>query len=263
MDYAISNKTKDHIATLANAQPDKEVCGYWIPSIDLVYPVENISENPVDRFEIDIDLHLKMMNRYHDAIIYHSHVGENQSSTLSTMDILNSKKLRVPYLVYHQFFAEWDYYDPLSLDPYPLMGLPYIPESLEFYLGRPWQWERFDCFTLLRNYYRGMLGIKLDDFSRLGEEDCITDPQWNQFIENYENQGFRKLETDEPIQNNDVFLMNMVGKQIHHCAVVIDSKTHTAIHILGENFLSKKFKYGKYTQECTKLIVRYQKATVN
>ena len=258
MPFVIHPQIQDSIIKLATSDPGNEICGYWSQSADIVYPVPNISPNPVESFEVDLDTHLRLIKVYPDAVIFHSHVGDSQGSKLSQSDILNSKKLKIPYLVYHAQFCEWDYFDPNSINSYPLLDNPHPENSVEFYLGQQWQWERFDCYTLFRNYYRGVLGINLRDFSRLGDEDCIADTKWNQYTDNYASQGFRALNDDDELQDHDVMLMTLVGNQIHHCAIVIDAKNKIAIHVLGEQRFSKRFKFGRGWMERTRLVIRHK-----
>ena len=258
MPFVIPEIIKSAIQDLAMTNPMEEVCGYAVLASGLVLPCENVAEDKAKTFGIDPETHLETMERHSDAIIYHSHVTDAVPAILSEADILASKALNIPYLVYHVDFAEWDYYDPSNLDPYPLVENPHPIDSVEFYLGKRWCWERFDCYTLFRNFYRGVLGIQLKDFSRKGGEESIASPDWNQYVDNYESQGFRKLEPNAPLQNYDVLLMNLVGNQIHHAAIVVDAQKKLAIQMLGEGRLSEMFKITDSHLTRTRLIIRHK-----
>jgi len=103
-----------------------------------------------------------------------------------------------------------------------------------------------------------MLGIELKDFSRKGGEESIASPDWTQYVDNYKSQGFRKLEHGEPIQNYDVLLMNLVGNQIHHAAIIVDGDKKLAIQMLGEGRLSEMFKVTDSHLTRTRLIIRHR-----
>ena len=258
MPFVIPELIKSAIKALALANPTKEICGYAVLDSGFVLPCENVAEDKARTFRIDPETHLETIETYPTAIIYHSHVTDAVPSTLSEADILASKALNIPYVVYHVDFDEWDYFDPSSLDPYPLVENPHSPKSVEFYLGHRWQWERFDCYTLFRNFYRGVLGIQLKDFSRKGGEESIVSSDWNQYVDNFESQGFRKVETGEPIQNYDVLLMCLVGNQIHHAAIIVDAQKKLAIQMLGEGRLSEMFKVTDSHLTRTRLVIRHR-----
>jgi hypothetical protein len=59
-----------------------------------------------------------------------------------------------------------------------------------------------------------MLDIELPDFPRGDIEETVS-PNWDMFGANFADCGFRKLETDEPLQANDVILMCIVGDRTH------------------------------------------------
>jgi len=258
MSFVIPEIIKSAIKALALANPTKEICGYAILDSGLVMPCDNVATDKAKAFRIDSETHLEMIEAYSDAIIYHSHVTDSVPAILSEADILASKALNIPYLVYHVDFDEWDYYDPSSLDSYPLLPNPHPIDSVEFYLGKRWSWERFDCYTLFRNFYRGVLGIQLKDFSRKGGEESIASPDWNQYVDNYQSQGFRKLEPNAPLQNYDVLLMCLVGNQIHHAAIVVDAQKKLAIQMLGEGRLSEMFKVTDSHLTRTRLVIRHR-----
>lgn len=258
MIFTIPDKVKALIRLEAEKDRSIECCGYWIRDKDLIIPAKNTHSKPGHNFSIDGNFHASMIDRYPDAIIYHSHIGEDTASLLSHQDIESSKRSKVPYLVYHVDFKEWDYYDSSNLNPYPLVSINYSEDCLDFYLGSPWQWDRFDCYSLFKNYYRGMLGIKLRDFSRKGEEGIVTDPNWNQYVNNYESQGFLSKPLDSELHKNDVMLMTLIGDRIHHALIVVDTERMIGIQILGEGRVSEKVAIGQSLRRRTRMIIRHK-----
>lgn len=260
----IIDQIKDHAAS----KPNEEVCGYAFLDEGFSIPMNNVDPDPVNHFAIDPDDHLAIIETFANPVIYHTHHGDDVPGTLSDRDIIASKALKIPYLLVHTDYNHIDYFDPASINPYPLLDNPYHPSEVDFYLGVPWAFERSDCYALFRNYYRGVLGIELNDYPRGASPADVTLKTWNLFTDNYEREGFRKLDDDEPLQLHDVILMTLVGSQVHHCAIVIDADKRHCIHTtcLQANDgtlipkLSERFVYGHrgYWVDCTRLIIRHR-----
>jgi len=250
----LSTQIKREIINQAIATPDVEICGV-ILSDGGVLQMNNCADEPQHNFIIEQN----EFNLVRGSVvaIYHSHCLDSQPAILSREDVANSKASKLPYVLYHTIFGQWDYYDPLDIYPYPLISNPYIPSELGFYLGWKFDYNRSDCYTLVRSYYKGKLKIDLPDFPRNQIEET-TSPDWDMFAGNFEKAGFRKLEHDEPLQANDVILMCISGTQTHHSAILLDPKTGKALHNLGEGRLSELFMYGGYWLTATRFACRYQ-----
>ena len=251
----LTDQIKQKIIAHSSYQPEMEICGL-ICENDEVVPCPNVARNPQEQFEISTDYFLEINAANRVKAVYHSHWQDTDESWLSEADIANSKALKLPYILYHSTFGEWDFYDPNNLYPYPLIPNPHKPKQLEFYLGWLFQYNRSDCYTLFRSFYKGMLDIELPDYPR-GDIEETTSPNWDMFAENFKECGFRKLNPDEPLQINDVLLMNIVGDRTHHAAILLDPKTGKALHNLGERRLSELFMYGGYWEERTRAVIRY------
>jgi proteasome lid subunit RPN8/RPN11 len=253
----IPTSVQTDISNRAKSSED-EICGYWLPGSDQIIPATNIADDPIDSFKIDPDFHISIMARFPKAVIYHSHRGLQTASHLSYSDLVSSKALKVPYLVYHSDFEEWDYFDPSSVNPYPLIESPHPSESIEHYLGLPWTWNRWDCYSLVQKYYEFVLGIKLQDFNRLGETEGAVVDDWNQFEDNFSSQGFNDIGVGNPIKDNDVILIAYVGEILHHAIVVVDAAEKIGIHILGEGRLSARVRLSSALMRKKKIVVRHR-----
>lgn len=258
----------DQIYMHAEGNKNQEVCGYADLEQGIVYPCENIDSDPVNHFMIDPDAHVSLTETFNNLCIYHTHHGENAIGQLSDHDVISSKATKSPMLMVDTHYGYIDYFDPASINPYPLRDNPYTPGDVEFYLGWEWRFERSDCYALFRNYYRGRLGIELNDYPRGASPADVTLPTWNLFTDNYEREGFRKLDHDEPLRDHDVILMCLIGNQVHHCAIVVDAAKRHCIHVTcaqsndGELIpkLSEKFAYGHhgYWVDHTRLVIRHK-----
>lgn len=246
---------KDH----SIKKPKEEVCGYWLVNENKIIECENVTElDKSNNFLIDVDKHLEITNQYENVVIYHTHCLDSISSILSYQDIGSSKALRIPYLLVHTEFNEIDYYDPTNvLNAYPLKDNPYHESTLDYYLGHANQWDRWDCLSIFRAYYKGVLNIDISDFNRKGEENIILTEGWNLLLDNYVKEGFRALEYGEPLQDNDVAFMCLIGDNVHHIAVIYDAKNNRAIHCLGEENISKEFCFSDSHKRRTRLYIRH------
>ncbi|OKH14875.1 hypothetical protein NIES592_08335 [Fischerella major NIES-592] len=251
----ITTQIKQKIINHSQYQSEMEICGLICENGE-VFPCANIAPNPQEAFEISTDYFDQINAANQVAAIYHSHWQHTQPALLSPTDISNSKAAKLPYVLYHTAFGQWDYYEPNNIYPYPLTPNPHSPKSLEYYLGWRFEYNRSDCYTLFRSYYKGMLDIELPDFPR-GDIEETTSPEWDMFRSNFASCGFRKLEADEPLQTNDVLLMCIVGDRTHHAAILLDPSTGKALHNLGEGRLSEIFMYGGYWVDRTRAVIRY------
>jgi proteasome lid subunit RPN8/RPN11 len=254
----IPESVKLDISNRANVDKN-EICGYWLPGSNQIIPATNIADDPVDSFRIDPDFHISVMARFPNAVIYPSHRGLQTASHLSYSDLCSSKALKIPYLVYHADFDEWDYFDPAAANPYPLIESPHPPQSTEFYIGMPWTWNRWDCYSVVTKCYEFVLGIKLQDFNRLGETEGSVIDDWNQFEENYSSQGFSPIEVDAPLKENDLIFIDYGGVGIlHHVILVIDAEEMIGLHILGEGRLSCRVKLTEPLMRKKKIVARHR-----
>ena len=256
--FTLTTQIKQQIITHSQYLPSLEVCGF-ICENDAV-PCPNIADTPQESFEISTD-YFEEINAITPVLaIYHSHWQDSQPALLSPADISNSKASKIPYLLYHTAFGQWDYYDPNDIYPYPLTPNLHSLLELEYYLGWKFEYNRSDCYTLVRSYYKGMMDLELPDFPR-GDIEETTSPDWDMFRFNFEKVGFRQLETDEPLQANDVVLMCIAGDRTHHAAILLDPTNGKALHNLGEGRLSEIFMYGGYWVERTRYVIRYASYT--
>lgn len=181
---------------------------------DEIIELENISLDPENNFKFRTS---ELENRKVKTI-FHTHVKDHHPGEFTLRDILECRKIGIPFLLYHTLFKEWDYFDPNGIHPYPFRTENTILRSLDFYLNWVWQWGRCDCFTILRSFFRGFLEIEIGEFQRKFKEKPSS-PTWNRFQENFHNQGFYKV---EDLRKYDVLLFNILGNPNgHHVAVYI------------------------------------------
>ena len=251
---------KQAIASHARCNINEEVCGLILKT-DAIVPIENIlpvgdvndleSITKHNDFRMPDDIIPTMGDKI--QAIYHSHWREESPAMLTSADIIQSRAVQIPYIVYHVGFDKWDLWDSNGLHPWPLSKKRSDPKRLEFYTGWPWEWARADCLTLLRSYYKGMLNHDIADFQRTATEhefqQRLRDGSWNDYEENLGDQGIIKVFDGEPnrfkFQLHDIVLMRLQGANPHHVGIVVDLQPLKILHHLESGRLSEVVLYGK------------------
>ena len=255
----IFEKHKTEIIAYANdaAAAKRESCGLILQDgVNTRYQVmSNASRFPSDEFEFDD----REWAKWKDSAmcITHSHHGDTQPGTLTPSDIETARLFRLPIVVYHANFGCWDYWDPDEWHPHPMRIDPRRKVTLDDFVGWPFEYGRADCWSLVRGYYYGRLGILLKDYPR-GSIEQLEDEGFNPFLESFDRFGFVEVDSDD-IQDNDVLIFRMGKKgECTHCAVVVDAANGLGLHTLGPGLLSTTFPIDRWKNKI-ELVMRYQR----
>lgn len=178
---------------------------------------------------------------------FHTHFEDGDPSQLSENDIRESKLSEVPYLLYHVGFDEWDFFDPSEI--YPYINTPKVsPKTVDYYVGWKWEWNRCDCWGLVRAYCNGVLEYGLEDHVRPIDMKTCLEPGWDTFAQELlPDKGFEQV-FRKPIKD-DIVLMNLEGTTAHHVGVMISDTT--LLHHLQPGDLSSVRLYGGALEEKT------------
>jgi cell wall-associated NlpC family hydrolase len=118
-----------------------------------------------------------------------------------------------------------------------------IPEPL---LGRVYINSVYDCYTLVRDYYRINMNIKFGLYPRPVAWEKF-DP--TMFEANFENEGFVKLASMTDMQVGDILLFKIArGKRANHIGVV-SRPDYFYHHLSGRNQLSKEDMIGPWMKQ--------------
>jgi|TARA_R100000458_G_C8272873_1_gene247715 cell wall-associated NlpC family hydrolase len=117
-------------------------------------------------------------------------------------------------------------------------------------VGRQWSYGKFDCFTIVKDYYK-ILGIFIPDYTRPDDIDTTK----SIFIEEAENCNFKLVPFEDRIKN-DVLIMKLGTKNPMHAAIFLGDN-----RILHQRFdsLSCIENYSLYYRRSTKAVYRYAK----
>lgn len=248
----LTESVKD-AAIVAHAKefPTEEVCGVVVGG--KTFRMLNTATDKKNHFQIDLSAIALRPNT-----IYHSHWADSQPGELSLDDIEMCRWCadKIPYLLYHTVFDEWDYYDPTSPNPFPLKWKG-DPTTLDFYLGWRFVWGRSDCFELVRCYYLGMLGIDIGNFRRPSPDDFPTlgwMTPWKA-----DEHGFVQIAAGSPVQKHDVIKMALKGgREPNHIGVIVDAERMQFLHNVSPEYTSQTGLYGSYWQQRTTQVFRHE-----
>ena len=117
-------------------------------------------------------------------------------------------------------------------------------------VGRQWLYGKFDCYTIVRDYYK-LLGIIMPDYER--PKDLITSDSI--FLDQAKKCNFKQIDFEER-SKDDVLIMKLGTKNPMHAAIFLGD--NTILHQKYES-LSCTENYSVYYRRSTKAVFRYGK----
>lgn len=131
-------------------------------------------------------------------------------------------------------------------------GIHYMkPKGYEAPLeGREFSFGILDCWILIRDYYKRVLGIELAKFEYY---DGFDDRGENPYMDHFEEYGFESV--NAPPQLHDIIVFQFRATQPNHAGVCLGDGQF--LHHMY-NRLSKKDIYGGQWAEMTRAILRYK-----
>lgn len=191
-----------------------------------------------DHFIIDKLDYSMAEDRGEIIAIIHSH--PNQSPLPSEPDKVACSNSNLKWYIVGTITGEW---------------FELVPNGYEAPLiGRNWGHGVLDCYSIIRDYYKRVLQIDLQDFDRPA--------RWwktggNLYLENFAKAGFIQVPFDS-LQKHDVILMQVESPVINHGGVYLGDGLF--LHHLYKK-LSSRDVYGGYWEKHTLKIVRYEGLT--
>lgn len=146
----LTEKIKSSIKEQAMKKMDEEICGLlYLDEEDIVlYPCENIAENPNKFFSISGESYLRCSKLGKIVAVYHSHLNNNG---FSEFDKLNSERHKIHFIIYSTTADDFYYYEPCGYD-IPLLSRSYVVGYM-------------DCFSLVKDYYKQKCNIILPELT--------------------------------------------------------------------------------------------------
>jgi proteasome lid subunit RPN8/RPN11 len=167
---------------------------------------------------------------------YHSHTLSGPEPSAADKTVSEANKL--PFIIYSWSADLWDVYRP--------SGWRAQLEERPFFHGI------LDCYTLVRDYYDEVCGIKLDDFEREDDWWKKGPNQKNLYLDNVHAQGFVQV---NELHVHDLLLIQWLADVPNHAAVY--SEPGIILHH-PPGHLSGRSPYGGYYLEHTYGIYRHK-----
>lgn len=187
-----------------------EACGVIVAQgkRGVVIPCKNISEEPTKFFVMDPMDYARAANNGDIVAIWHTH--PNASSDASGTDLAGVESTALEWIIVGVRKAG----DQFVFDK----PKTYRPTGYEApYLERPYLVGIYDCYSLVRDYYRREFGIELSQY--LHSEKWWEEGK-NLLVENFTAEGFVQLIGKEP-QVGDLFFIQSGGEVPNHCAIYV------------------------------------------
>ena len=234
-DSAMSDWKADVVARFPEEQ-----CGLFVNyQGNTVYcSLDNVSDSPEQTFELDSWSYYRLISRFKVEAVLHSH---SEYPHASLKDMQKQVETGVPWGIMnvHKGAPRETFFFGDSL---PIQDL----------LGRPFVHGVYDCYSLVRDFYR-FCEIELIDYPR-------TLKWWdtkkiNLIEDNCYKSGFKKI-SREVVQPGDLALMTIGCDRINHLGVYIDD--NLVLHHLI-NRLSRREPFAPWSRRTT-MYMRYQDA---
>ncbi|WP_086932192.1 NlpC/P60 family protein [Agarilytica rhodophyticola] len=195
-----SDVAADAMAHARSVYPE-ESCGIVVDNKYM--SLRNVAKDKSNNFHISRDIIAKYKNKI-EAVI-HSHPDGPYYP--SAGDMRSQIAMSVPWGIV--YVEKGHAYEPFfwgdTLEVAPLKG-------------RPFQHGIFDCYSLIRDYFRAKKDIVLDEFPR--DWEWWLDDSYNLYQKNFESQGFECIDAGE-VQEGDCFLAQIRSNTINHAGVYV------------------------------------------
>lgn len=211
----------------------KEACGFVIGrgKKALFMAAENVAQGE-NQFVIDHRSYALAEDTGEILAIWHSH--PNADGTPSEADLAGCEATELPWLISPLRAGEGGFvHDETTLTQPSGFQMPYV--------GRPYLFGTFDCYSLLSDFYLREYGIRLDHLPH------TRIPQWwrhgyDIIEDNWRAQGFVEV-TDGSFEEGDTLTFAMDSEVANHIAVYVtgDIMLH---HLVGR--LSRKETVGPF-----------------
>ena len=221
-----------------------EACGFVVacgPKSKLVV-CENTSPEPQRYFRIAPESYAEACESGEVVAVWHSHTED--SNEPSEMDLDECNMSGIPWFITSVHRVEDQF---ITSEPSKT-----LPDGYEVpYLGRPYLFGVFDCWSLAIDFYDREFGIKLPDYER-------TDFFWKSNIDligkNWDNAGFEQV-SDGTFEVGDLLLMSGDSGLLDHLVIYIgDEQILHHCH----NRLSRREGYSLYWQKRTSMHIRHK-----
>lgn len=198
-------------------------------------PCANTHNEPKDEFRISPEEYEAAESAGEIVAVVHSH--PDATSMPSPRDQAVCNETGLPWVI-----ISWPEGDVRTITP---------QGADEPIIGRPFVHGVWDCYGLIRDWYRQERGIELPNFPR---EDEWWEKGQDLYRDHYAEAGF--VETNGPLQPGDIVLMQYQAGVLNHAGIYIGDEKMLH-HLYGHR--AAIVPYGGFWHERTLLTLRYGK----
>lgn len=215
----------------------RESCGLVVvrKGRDIYVPAKNIAGDPYNTFEIDPGDYLRAESFGEIIGVVHSHPF--QAPVPSLHDIASCEKTGLIWWIVNPQTEQWSMTEPTGR---------VIP-----LFGRPFSHGVLDCYSFIRDYYREIYNLQLDDYAR---DEVWWQKGQNLYLDHYREQGFKEVPLSEA-QPGDLFLMCIDSQVPNHGVIYIGG--NEIVHHLY-NRISSRDVLGKYYRDRIHSVIRHE-----
>lgn len=224
----------------------REACGFVVTQGKkaIFLPATNVAASALDQFVIGHLDYAAAEDAGEILAIWHSH--PDASPEPSEADLAGCEATELPWLISSLRMVD----DSLIHEGMKLVK----PSGFQMdYVGRPYLFGTFDCYSLATDFYEREFGIKLNRFPELRIREW-----WKQGYdilgEHWESQGFA-LVTDGQFKDGDLLMIAMDSTVANHVALYVTGDI--ILHHLV-NRLSRRETFGPYWLARVKLHLRHR-----
>lgn len=188
----------------ANEIPLEEVCGLVISSEkkSMILKGVNTAERKFYHFDMNPDVYLQVPDGWEVTATYHSHPAGITDPSDADRSMCESSAMPMHIVCggnrSHQMIQPVGFKAP--------------------YLKRSYVFGVHDCFSLVRDWYAGELGIELPHFN---EERAAFRRGESVYLNNFEKAGFVDAR-NMPVLHGDLFFIQVDSKVPNHSAIWLD-----------------------------------------
>lgn len=233
----MQDKTQADIFAHAENDYPRESCGVVCRQgkNEQYFPCRNQAEKAEDSFILHPEDHAAAEEWGEATYIVHSH--PDATTQPSNVDLAQCYMSELPWII-----VSWPEGDLRIIEP--MAG----PRPLE---GRPFVHGIWDCFTIIRDWYKLERNIDLPNFQR---SECWWESgNENLYMDNYRKAGFTEINGE--LKPGDIIIMQVSAPVPNHAAVYIGDGI-ILHHMFGH--LSKRTPYGGYYLDRTVIKLRHK-----
>jgi proteasome lid subunit RPN8/RPN11 len=223
---SVDNELLEDIRAAAVAAYPNEACGLIIAGAKKAVAVtcKNIATDPTRYFLLDPNDYARYADQGDVLAVWHTH--PEASSKPSETDVAGIESTEMEWWIQGlKKDGDQFVFDELSITKPTGYQAPYV--------GRPYLFAIYDCYSLVRDYYKREFGLVLNDYPRIEE-------WWKRghdfFGQHFVEEGFELLMNVEPIPG-DVFLIQAGADVPNHVAIYVgnDQILHHCISRLSRH----------------------------